>query len=225
METRPTSPASGHRRFESRWPVLTVLALMLVLLVALPDRIKLVPDWCNWVALTVASVPMLGVWITRGETRWMRAERWSLTVFLLYMGLGTPAGLANLMYAMIARSSEMSGLELFASSIVIWTGNVLLFALTYWLLDRGGPEARVVHDSPRPDWQFPQDQAPPEEIGPGWTPCFIDYLYLAFGTSTSFGTTDAPPLTARAKLLMMSQASISLLATVVVAARAINIIG
>ena len=225
MEAHPHSSVSGRQRFEARWPVIAALACMLALLTALPGRIKLLPDWTHWVAFSGVAVPMLGVWITRGESRWMRAERWSLLAFLLYAGLGTPLSLANLMHDMISRSAELTGLQLFTSSIVVWSSNMLVFALVYWQIDRGGPEARVLHESPRPDWQFPQEQAAPDAVEPDWTPRFMDYLYLAFETSTSFGTTDAPPLTCRAKLLMMTQASISLLATVVVAARAINIIG
>jgi len=62
-------------------------------------------------------------------------------------------------------------------------------------------------------------------VSHGWQPAFIDYLYLGFSTATAFSTTDAMPLTPRAKLLMMIESTISLMTIVVVASRAINILG
>jgi len=56
-------------------------------------------------------------------------------------------------------------------------------------------------------------------------PAFVDYLYLAYSTATAFSTTEVAPLTHRAKLLMMLESSISLATILVIAARAINILG
>jgi len=57
-----------------------------------------------------------------------------------------------------------------------------------------------------------------------WSPRFIDYLFLAFNTSTAFSPTDVPVLSRWAKALMMVQALISLSTIVVLAARAVNIL-
>jgi hypothetical protein len=62
-------------------------------------------------------------------------------------------------------------------------------------------------------------------VRPEWRPAFVDYLFLGYSTATAFSTTDVLPLTARAKLLMMLESSISLVTMVVVASRAINILG
>lgn len=56
-----------------------------------------------------------------------------------------------------------------------------------------------------------------------WTPHFIDYLFLAFNTSTAFSATDAPVLSRWAKLLCMTQSLISLAILALLAARAVNI--
>jgi hypothetical protein len=125
---------------------------------------------------------------------------------------------------MVNQTKEIDGLRLFTSSISVWVSNVLMFSLLYWQLDRGGPEARMNNTGIRPDWQFPQ-VGDPEEAPPDWRPTFVDYLFLAFTTSTAFSPTDALPMTARAKLLMMLESSISLMTIIVVAARAINILG
>jgi hypothetical protein len=52
----------------------------------------------------------------------------------------------------------------------------------------------------------------------------VDYLFLGFTTSTAFSPTEAMPLTARAKLLVILQSSISLITIAIVAARTINIL-
>jgi uncharacterized membrane protein len=57
-----------------------------------------------------------------------------------------------------------------------------------------------------------------------WEPNFIDYLFLAFNTSTALSPTDVPVLSRWAKVLMMIQALISLLVIVLLAARAVNIL-
>jgi hypothetical protein len=58
----------------------------------------------------------------------------------------------------------------------------------------------------------------------GWSPGFVDYLFLAFTASTALSPTDSPVLSRWAKLLMMVQATISLVTVALLAARAINIL-
>jgi len=125
---------------------------------------------------------------------------------------------------MIRRTNVIDGLHLLTSSIAIWALNVTMFSLLYWQLDRGGPLGRVLAHRHR-DWIFPQDQAAPEDLPPDWRPQFIDYLFLGYSTATAFSTTDAQPLTGRAKFAMMCESTISLVTLVVVAARAINVLG
>ena len=55
-----------------------------------------------------------------------------------------------------------------------------------------------------------------------WIPHFVDYLFLAFNTSTAFSPTDIQVLSVRIKLLMMLQSIISLTVLAIIAARAIN---
>ena len=62
----------------------------------------------------------------------------------------------------------------------------------------------------------------PEDLPAGWRPFFLDYLFLAYNTATSFSPADVSPLTHRAKMLMMAESMISLLTTVIVLSRAIN---
>jgi uncharacterized membrane protein len=57
-----------------------------------------------------------------------------------------------------------------------------------------------------------------------WRPHFFDYLYTSFANGTSFAPADAMPLTLRIKVLFASESAVSLVAIVVVGARAINIL-
>ena len=52
-----------------------------------------------------------------------------------------------------------------------------------------------------------------------WSPNFVDYLFLAYNTSTAYSPTDAPVLACWAKALMMLQSHISLTVLALLAAR------
>lgn len=124
---------------------------------------------------------------------------------------------------MVFQSKEIDGLTLLTSSATTWITNVLIFSLLYWQIDLGGPEARMNNVGRRPDWLFPQRGVP--DVLPDWRPTFIDYLFLSFTTATAFSPTDTLPQTARAKLLLMLESTISMTMVLVVASRAINILG
>ena len=212
-------------RIESRWPVALAIVAAAILLTVLPRTLRLAPAWLTYIVGLAVLVPMAAVGLTAAKTKWLRAERAITLLVVIYGILAALTTLTNLIAAMVKGSVELSGAQLLASGIAVWVSNVLLFSLLYWHMDRGGPEARVNDASRRPDWLFPQEGAPAEHVRPGWRPAFVDYLFLGFTTATAFSTTDVIPLTARAKLLMMLESSISLVTMVVVASRAINILG
>lgn len=212
-------------RFEPRWPVaLTILAVIL-LLALLPKYIRLLPTWVAYVLGGIVLMPIVAVGLTSARARWLRVERVTTLLFFAVGAVLILANLTNLVYAMVHRSAEITGVQLLAASVAAWVANILVFSLLYWQLDRGGPEARVKHAGARTDWFFPQEGDAVSAAPPDWRPTFIDYLYLAYQTATAFSTTDVVPLTARAKLLMMFESTISLATVLVVAARAINILG
>ena len=84
--------------------------------------------------------------------------------------------------------------------MLIWLTNLLIFALWYWEMDRGGPgQARRRHTTAPPDFLFPQmsdDRIEPRD----WRPKFIDYLYVSLTNNTAFSPTDTMPLTPMAKI-------------------------
>ncbi len=211
-------------RFEPRWPVGLTVLVVIFLLAILPERIKLFPTWVTYVVGFAVLMPMGAVGLTAARARWLRVERTVTLLFFVIAGFSTLANLATLIGGIVGRSAEIGGLQLLVSSIAVWVTNVLMFSMLYWQIDRGGPEARVNNASTRADWLFPQEGAPAEDLPHGWQPTFVDYLYLGYSTATAFSTTDAMPLTPRAKLLMMLESAIALVTIVVVASRAINVL-
>jgi uncharacterized membrane protein len=126
-------------------------------------------------------------------------------------------------------SHQIPPQELLKSAAALWLSNILVFASWYWRLDAGGPHLRAQRtDHTKGAFLFPQmTMAPERRHAAGlqeWTPNFIDYLFLAFNTSTALSPTDVPILSRWAKVLMMLQSIISLLVIALLAARAVNIL-
>jgi hypothetical protein len=211
-------------RIEPRWPVGLAILAVILLLALLPERVRLFPAWFPYVLGMALIVPMAAVGLSADKARWLRVERAIMLLFVVVTGVGTLANLANLIGTMVRRSAEIGGLQLLTSSVAVWVTNVLTFSLLYWQIDRDGPEARANNADTKPDWLFPQTGVP-EDAPPDWRPTFVDYLFLGFSTATAFSPTDVLPLTSRAKMLMMLESTISLATIVVVASRAINILG
>ena len=118
---------------------------------------------------------------------------------------------------------------LLRSGAELWLTNVLVFALWYWRLDGGGPTARAAQRRfGSCSFVFPQMQIEKQERGrfecEGWRPGFVDYLFIAFTQSSTFGPTDAPLLARWAKLTAMTQIAISLSIVIVLISRAVGVL-
>jgi len=143
----------------------------------------------------------------------------ALTAVVTLMNFGA---LARLIAAILAGRAG-SGQTLLLDAINIWATNVIIFALWYWALDRGGP-AGAFGPKQGKDFLFTQQQTGEPARFPNWSPGFIDYLFLAFTNATAFSPADTFPLTVRAKLLMMAESGISLVTIALVASRAVGIL-
>lgn len=135
------------------------------------------------------------------------------------------------LYSLLAEVAEheITPRRLLLSAAFLWISNFLVFASWYWRLDAGGPHQRAQQPGHSDGaFLFPQMTMHPDaKIAAGeeeWEPHFVDYLFLAFNTSTAFSPTDVPVLSRWAKLLMMIQAMISLLVIALLAGRAVNIL-
>jgi hypothetical protein len=119
--------------------------------------------------------------------------------------------------------------RLLLAAAALWLANILVFASWYWRLDAGGPHERDLTTGHSDGaFLFPQMTMHPEaKLAAGehdWSPHFVDYLFLAFNTSTAFSPTDVPVLSRWAKVLMMLQSLISLTVIALLAARAVNLL-
>jgi len=126
-------------------------------------------------------------------------------------------------------SHRESPLQLLRSGGLLWLTNVIVFALWYWRLDGGGPTLRQKEKKfGSTSFLFPQMQIPrderPEFACVRWRPRFVDYLFVAFTQSSTFGPTDAPLLARWAKVLAMIQILISLTIVVLLISRAVGVL-
>ncbi len=110
--------------------------------------------------------------------------------------------------------------NLLRAAALLWSFNILVFALWYWEVDGGGPWKRHLAGHRAADFLFPQQAA-----GERWVPHFLDYLFVAFTGATALSPADTYPLTRRAKALMMVEAVLSLMVIGILIARAVNILG
>jgi hypothetical protein len=131
-----------------------------------------------------------------------------------------------LIRALVLGQASAGGQLLWAAGQV-WFTNVLVFALAFWELDRGGPVTRIRVERPRlqaADFRFPQDEdhdaiaevARRSSAKSGWAPGFIDYFYVSVTNSSAFSPTDTMPLAVRAKLLMAVESVSALTLSVLV---------
>ena len=215
--------SSSQNRLEPRWPALLALLAVAGLRLALPRYLVIGPDWLLLVVVLVLIVPTVTSRL-RGYHRMNQVLGYLLTSIVT---ADMAWSLCLLLAALPARRETPRALLVSAGAL--WFTNILVFALWYWRLDAGGPRARElrgVHTTGA--FLFPQLTVSPtlrQNLGQeGWSPGFIDYLFLAFNTSTAFSPTDSPVLSRWANVLMMLQALISFATVALLAARAVNIL-
>jgi hypothetical protein len=219
-----------EEEIESRWEAAPAVTVAIALQTALA-LVSQNQDWTIWVfSWWVWLVPVVPESVLLVALAWHRPRRrleqlgLRRTVAITLLGVVSLAN-AVLLLAVIAslvRGDEKSGAQLLLKGITVWATNVIAFGLWYWAFDRGGPVRRLRPDPPPPDFQFPQMENP-QLAAPDWRPHFLDYVYVSFTNSIAFSPTDAMPLTRRAKLLMLTESSLSAITILLVAARAVNI--
>jgi hypothetical protein len=217
---------------ESRWEaapaVAVVIALQILLAAVSKAKSWLLWDFSWWVWLLpvgfeLALLVPLAFDRPRHRLEQLGLRRTVAITLLAFISLVN----AFLLFAVIAslvRGDEKSGAQLLLKAITVWGTNVVAFGLWYWAFDRGGPVRRLRPNPPLPDFQFPQMENPQFAAkGKDWQPELVDYIYVAFTNAIAFSPTDAMPLSRRAKLMMLTESTISAVTVLLVAARAVNI--
>src|SRR5215468_1893350 len=200
--------------------IAAVLAIATIYL-ALPRNVVVGPIWLLPTVIVLLLVPTV---VSH------RVGKHSLNRILgiIINGITTLALIGSVILLVRALPSHReSPLQLLRSGGLLWLTNVIVFALWYWRLDGGGPTLRHKQNKfGSTSFLFPQMQIPHDERAQfactRWQPRFIDYLFVAFTQSSTFGPTDAPLLARWAKVLAMIQIFISLSIVVLLISAAVG---
>lgn len=212
----------GEPRLPAALAVLTAIALYSLL----PNKLLFVPRFAVPALELLLFIPLVAA-NPRRMTRGNRELRRLAIALVLLIALSNAVALVLLIGELVAGHDENQAATLLLAAGQIWLTNVLVFALAYWELDRGGPVSRTQVARPRlpiADFRFPQDEdhdASPEvakrsSLKAGWAPGFVDYLYVSVTNSSAFSPTDTMPLSPRAKMLMAIESVSALVLSVLV---------
>jgi hypothetical protein len=216
---------------ESRWPAAIATLTAIGLYGALPNAMLVGPRYI----IPSLELLMLALVVVENPLRMTRQTRRSRSaaLALTYLIMGTNVvSLILLLHRLVATGTNQ-GPELLLAALQVWLTNVIVFALAYWELDRGGPVIRhhVARTAlPAADFRFPQDEDQDAVIEVsrgasariGWLPRYIDYAYVSLTNSSAFSPTDTMPLSSRAKALMGAQSAMALITSVVVIAKGVG---
>ncbi len=210
-------------RPEPRWQALLALLAVGGIYLALPRSLVVGPTWLLPVIIVILAAPTVIA---------HRMGRHSLNRVLgiAISSIITFALIASVILLVLSVPAHKgTPLALLFSGAELWLTNVLVFAVWYWRLDGGGPTKRhQLREFGSRSFVFPQMQIEKIERGrfecQGWRPHFIDYLFIAWTTSSTFGPTDAPLLARWAKIFTMLQIGISLTIVIVLISRAVGVL-
>src|SRR5216683_7063146 len=228
----PDRPHARHNRNmsqkppragEPRWPAVLALFAVAGLYYALPSTLRVGPDWLALALVLALVIPAI---VSHRQGKHGMNQIFGYAAISV-VTLALVASLVLLVSRLPAHRESPA--QLLLSAAALWVCNLLVFASWYWRLDAGGPHQRDLHNSHTDGaFLFPQMVLDPElrrEMGEEqWRPGFVDYLFLAYNTSTAFSPTDVPVLSRWAKILMMLQATISFATIAILGARAVNIL-
>ena len=214
-----TQPAPLPR--VKHWAPSVAILAALGLYLILPDQLAIGPRWLIPVieGVLVVLLNLVRAYRRAGEEADVR--EFVIGVIAL-LNIANMVSVGLLVHALLY-GSLAKGRPLLYGAVSVWLTNIIVYALWFWQLDRGGPLARARHHERDPDFQFPQMMALDASTA-GWTPEFFDYLYVALTNAAAFSPTDTMPLTRAAKALMSAESLVSIVTVGIVAARAVNIL-
>ena len=202
--------------------VLAFLAICAIYL-ALPRDLVVGPIWLLPTLIVVLLVPTV-------VSHRVGKQSLNRTLGFVINGITTLALMGSVILLVRALPGHReSPVRLLRSGGLLWLTNVIVFALWYWRLDGGGPTLRQKEKKfGSTSFLFPQMQIPHDERGQfacaRWRPRFVDYLFVAFTQSSTFGPTDSPLLARWAKILAMVQILISLTIVVLLISQAVGVL-
>src|SRR3954463_1004999 len=214
LPQRPPPPADA-RVGVPRWPAFVAILVIGVLYFFVSDRYRLGPPW---LLLAVGGVAIIAIAGLRRFGMHLATRKVAIALTALFTLLITASAVS-----LVTRlpGGRVAAPHLLREAGLIWVLNVLISAVWYWEIDGAGPQTRPPGHHASSDFVFPQMALADDESN-AWSPDLLDYLFLAFNTSTAFSPTDTLVLSRVAKVLMMYQAAVSLVIISVLIARGIN---
>jgi uncharacterized membrane protein len=212
-----------HRLYDPVWHVQIAMVLAVALQFLLPDTYT---AGSRYLIAVVGVLLLVGLGITTPREKVFRSLGRRVTVLLLITltsGCNIYA-LTRVVEQLLSKGHISDGHQLILTALDIYLTNIIIFGLLYWEVDGGGPGQRAKTEKHDHDFMFPQNQNE-DYKHPDWLPTFVDYVYLSSTNAMAFSPTDTMPLSRRAKIIMLVQATISLVVVALVAARAVNILG
>jgi uncharacterized membrane protein len=209
-------------RWSPFWAPQLLVAAAIVLQFVLPEKLTIGP---SWLLPGVEALLLIGL-IFSSPHRAVRHSPLRRHIAIALIALVSAVNVFSLFLLThyLLHGHLKNGPALMFSGVALWSTNVLLFALWYYELDRGGPLARRLGETYEPDFLFATMTTEGEQYHPGWKPGMSDYLYLSLTNASAFSPTDTMPLTAAAKWLMATQSLVSLWIVILIVARAVNIV-
>ena len=206
-------------------------ALLVLIALALVSRARqwelLGLPWWIWLVVGIpAFLLTIDLSLTRRGKGLVQSRRAAL-VLLGLLVLGNLSALTILVAGLVTENtSDLTGGELLLTASAIYTTNVIVFGVLFWELEArwsGGSEALSGHVR-LTTFSLPRTRT--RRLAPeGWRPQVWDYLYVSLTNSIAFSPTDAMPLSRRAKALMGLGSTIAAVTVLLVAARAVNVLG
>ena len=174
--------------------------------------------------IVLTEVILLGIIGLSASTRHLKPSPLYRTLSIVLLGIITLANVDSFFLViklLLTEGRVLSGRELIISALAIFITNIIVFALWYWEIDSPGLTGRKwsIHHK---DFQFTQQDMPNEF--PNWQPTFIDYIYLSITNAINFAPADSKPITSQAKMLMGTQALVSVFTLALILARSVSIL-
>lgn len=221
-------------RAEHRWPAIISVLVALALYAFLPSEFFAPLRIAVVIIGLVLLVPLVVINPLRFN-RQNRVSRWLSVGQAVLLALANSVAVVQVIVLLLNASKDQAP-GLLLAAVQVWVTHVIVFALIFWELDRGGPVVRTQaarKDLPLADIRFPQDENHDaiDEVAAGssaksdWTANFVDYLYFSATNSMAFSPPDAMALTPRAKILAGAQAFGAFVILVVVIARSVALLG
>ena len=209
-------------RHDQLWPGRLATAAAVLLYFLLPEKLTIGP---GWPVPTAELLALAALFVHARSQGPVMVTRVIAIIVVLVAILANMVALGLLVHYLL-KGGHASGTDLIGGGVVIWVTNLLLFAVVYWELDRGGPLGSLFEGkNVLPDFIFPEMTEDAKYAPQDWKPNFLDYLYVSSTNQAAFSPTDTLPVTRRTKMLMGLQGTASLVTVGIIVARAVNILG